>query len=179
MKIKEAITIGALGLSVLTSGCGQVGEMLPPTEAVDQVPNGVYNITGPTGADCDIEVTDTTFVVNKDCVDLIDLDGFADIEEETTTGGLPLVTDWNSVKDLNRLTEIIVKSDPTKDFALHSTGGFLTTKEDLTVFFDLSGRLDSAARNKYRTTTKPITFKGVLTSKNSVFIDIIDAVIVE
>ena len=128
--IKNLIIAGALATTI---GCGPV----------DEVPNGVFNVTGPTGAECDVEVTNTSFVVNKDCLDLL---GSEQPTVEVTTNNLPALTDRNSVQRITIGTMVQVTSDPNGDNEFHpfTDRGWVETSQGLTVFLDFKDDITQA-----------------------------------
>ena len=136
MKIKEAITIGALGLSVLTSGC------FGPDE-------GIRN-----------ELTQAV---------------------QMEQNQIPLITDRQSAEELELWTTVRVTSEDVKILLKGYSSNdkaHVTLEDGAMVFVDIETILTQDDQRRYESSTTPITFEGLLKSKDTT-IRIVEAVIIE
>lgn len=165
MNIKNLICAGTLGIGILTTGCGQI----------DEIPQGTFSLTGPSGAECEIESTTDGFFVENECLELLNpID--SDVVVESS---LPQVTDRASVEDVKLWTKVRVESDPNQDVDVFVGIGviWIYTKENLIVRIEMKNQLLDTDERRYESTDNPIIFEGLLTGKTIVTIE--EAVIIE
>lgn len=138
----------------------------------EEIINGVFS----PDPECTIKVTDETITIDRSCMTFV----VVNPEIVTTTNpNLPEVTDRDSLKNIDRLTEVIVKSDPTEDvdvlFNLFNKI-WIKTKKGLLVQIYPKRTLTAADKTFYENTKQQIIFRGILKNKGSV--EITEAVII-
>ena len=160
MTIRNLIIIGML---IITAGCGPV----------DEVPNGIFNITGPQGEECEVEITNTDFVVSKDCLDLLEKP-----QVPVRTNNLASITDWDSAQGIPIGTRVQVVTDPLGDnvFLDVIDKGWIETTQGLTVFLEFENNITEEQATRWQNSRSPIIFSGELDTKG--VINLINARIV-